>query len=126
MAYGSGASLVSLLLILYVSNLPLVLLSILMFVFGLGTGAFMLGFTVGRLSNPIAAAATVIALINTGDALFGAFTEPMVGKFLDWGWSGKVVNGVHFFSVNDYRHAMMTLPVYLLLALVLLIWIKEK
>ncbi len=126
MAYGSGASLVSLLLILYVPHLPLLLLSVLMFLFGFGTGAFMLGFALGRLSNPVAAAATVIALINTGDAIFGAFTEPMVGKFLDLGWSGKIVNGVHFFSVSNYRHAMLTLPIYLLLALLCLLWIKEK
>jgi len=126
MMYGSIASLISLLLVIYVPHLPLVILAILMFLFGLGTGAFMLSFALGRLSNPVTAAATVIALINTGDALFGAFTEPMVGKLLDLGWAGKIVNGAPFFSVNDYQHAMFTLPIYLLLALILLIWIKEK
>lgn len=126
MVYGVTASLIALVLVLYVPHLSLVLLSVLMFIFGLGTGAFMLGFAVGRLNNPVAAAATVVALINTGDAIFGACTEPMVGKFLDLGWSGKISNGVHYFSVNDYRHAMLILPLYLLLALLSLIWIKEK
>lgn len=126
MAYGSGVSFVCLLLILCVPNLPLTLLAVAMFLFGFGTGAFMLGFAVGRLLNPITVAATVIALINSGDALFGAFTEPMVGKILDLGWSGKMVHGAPFFSVADYRHAMLVMPVYLLVALVLLIWIKEK
>ena len=126
MIYGSSAALICLLLIIYVPHLPLVLLFILMFLFGFGTGAFMLSFALGRLSNPITAAATVIALINTGDALFGAFTEPLVGKLLDLGWSGKMDAGVPFFSINDYQHAMFILPIYLLLALVLLIWVKEE
>lgn len=126
MAYGSGMSFVSLLLILYVPHLPLSLLAILLFAFGLGTGAFMLGFAVGRLINPITMAATVIALINSGDALFGAFTEPMVGKFLDLSWHGTMHNGARFFTVSDYQHAMLTLPVYLLIALVLLVWIREQ
>jgi MFS family permease len=124
MAYGSGLSFVCLLLILYVP-LPLSILAIALFLFGFGTGAFMLGFAVGRLINPITVAATVIALINSGDALFGAFTEPMIGKFLDLGWSGKMVNGAPYFSVGDYQHAMFTLPIYLLIGLVLLVWVKE-
>lgn len=126
MAYGSGLSCVCLLLILCVPNLPLSLLAISMFLFGFGTGAFMLGFAVGRLLNPVTVAATVIALINSGDALFGAFTEPMVGKILDLGWDGKMLHGAPFFSVADYRHAMLVMPVYLLVALVLLVWIREE
>ena len=125
MAYGSSLSLICLVLILYVPHLPLLLLSACLLLFGFGTGAFMLGFVVGRLLNPLTMAATVIALINSGDALFGAFTEPMVGKFLDLGWSGKTVHGAPFFSLHDYKMAMLTLPVYLLIALVLLRWVKS-
>lgn len=126
MMAGSGLSFITLLIILYIPNLPLMLLGALLLLFGLGTGAFMLGFAVGRLMNPLALAATVIALINSGDALFGAFTEPMIGKFLDWQWDGKMVNHAPFYTLHDYRIAMLTLPVYLLLALTLLRWIKEK
>jgi len=83
MVYSSVTSLIALSLILYMPHLPLTVLAVLMFVFGFSTGAFMLGFAIGRLSNPVTAAATVMALINSGDALVGTITEPMIGKFLD-------------------------------------------
>ena len=126
MLFGSSLSFVSLVLVIYVPQMPLLLLAALLFVFGFGTGAFMLGFVVGRLTNPLLMAATVIALINSGDALFGAVTEPMVGKLLDISWSGKMVHGAPFFSISDYQHAMLTLPIYLLTALILLFWIKDS
>jgi MFS family permease len=125
MAYGSGLALVTFLIVVYIPHLPLSLLAVFLFLFGFGTGAFMLGFAVGRLLNPLAVAATVIALINSGDALFGAFTEPLVGKLLDLSWSGKMVAGAPYFSVADYQHAMLIMPIYLFIALLLLVWIRE-
>ena len=86
----------------------------------------MLGFVIGKEINKIALAATVIALINTGDAIFGAISEPLIGKFLDRGWAGQIVKGVHYFSVHDYHQAFLLLPVYLLIAVILVFFIKES
>jgi hypothetical protein len=66
-----------------------------------------------------------VALINTGDALLGSFTEPMIGKLLDLFWQGKIVNGVHYFSTRDFQLALSLLPVYLLLALGCLLILKR-
>ena len=68
-------SFITLTLLLAPYSLNRTLLSILLLLFGLGTGGFMLGFTVAKTLNPIMVAATVVAMINTGDALFGAITE---------------------------------------------------
>jgi hypothetical protein len=81
---------------------------------------------VGKESNPIALAATVIALINSGDGIFGSFSEPLVGKVLDLGWNGKILNGIHYFSVDNYRVALSLLPIYLVLAIVLLIFVRDS
>ena len=71
-------------------------------------------------------AATIIALINTGDALFGAVTEPAIGWILDKFWQGEMLNGAPYFSVETYRIGLVLLPIYLVLALGLLFFIKEK
>lgn len=92
------------------------LLALNLFVFGFGTGAFMLGFNLGRQHFHAALAGTVIAVINTGDALFGALSEPLVGWILDKQWGGTVRDGVHYFSVTNYQHALILLVIYLLLA----------
>ena len=101
-------------------------LAVALFVFGLGTGAFMLGFTVGKVLNPIGLAATVVGLINTGDAVFGAVTEPFVGKLLDSFASYFPSMHVHTFSVSSYHIALTVLPVYLGVALVLLFCLSKN
>jgi len=125
MYFGVLLSLVSLLAALYAPNMPIWLEGTSLFLFGFGTGAFMLGFALGKEMNHIALAATVVALINTGDALFGAFSEPLVGKILDICWNGKVVSGVHYFTVHNFHIALLLLPIYLVCALICLRGLKR-
>ncbi len=125
MMIGTVLALISLLIAIYVTSVPLWLFGALLLIFGLGTGVFMLSFPLGKEINPIGLAATVVALINTGDALFGSFTEPLIGKMLDIFWEGHVVDGVHVFSLQNYHMALALLPLYLLLGLLCLIGLKK-
>lgn len=122
---GCFLSLVTLTMVIYIDSLPIWSIVALLFLYGFGTGAFMLGFAVGKEINKVLLAATVIGLINTGDAIFGAATDPIVGKFLDGGWRGQLLNGVHYFSIHDYQHAFLILPVYLSVACILVFFVKE-
>jgi hypothetical protein len=63
--------------------------------------------------------------MNAFDALLGAFSDPLTGKFLDLGWDGKLVDGVRVFSVGNYKAAFLTLPIYLIISLLMLLRIKE-
>ncbi len=125
MFWGNLVALVSLVPVIYVI-LPEWLLATLLFTFGFGVGAFMLGFAMANELNKLALSATVIALINTGDAIFGAFTEPLVGRFLDLGWHGQMSHGVYHFSIIDFKYAFILLPVYLLLAIGLLMFVRDQ
>ncbi len=125
MLFGLLLSFFSLALAVYLPAISVWLEGFLLFLFGFGTGAFMLGFAMGKEMNAVGLAASVIALINTGDAVFGAFSEPLAGKVLDLFWDGKVVNGVHYFSLHDYHLALLMLPAYLLLAIVFLSFLKR-
>ncbi len=125
MITGTLIGFVSLTLAIYVTTLPLWLFGLLLFIFGLTTGVFMLSFPLGKSINPIPLAATVVALINTGDALFGSFTEPLIGKFLDVLWDGTLVNNAHYFSLHNYHLALSILPIYLFMALGCLCILKK-
>ena len=125
MVFGLLLSFVSLVLAIY-APMPVWAVGLCLLLFGFGTGAFMLGFTMGKEANPVILAATVIGLINTGDALFGAFSEPLVGKVLDVLRHGATHHGVAYFSVANFDWALVMLPVYLLLAGVFLWSIREK
>ena len=125
MALGVTLSLLALLYVLF-SPLPsLTLLGGALFLFGVGTGAFMLGFAMGKEWFSVSLAATLICVVNTGDALFGAFSEPLVGKLLDHFGQGKMLAGVPVFSLNTYHLAMSILPCYLLLAMIVLYWLRR-
>ncbi|KTD63744.1 major facilitator family transporter (Permease) [Legionella santicrucis] len=125
MLFSTLASTAALILVLYSQTLSTATLSVLLFIFGFGLGAFMLVFAMGKEINSVALTATVIAMINTSDALFDALTEPLIGKLLDMGWDGHTVNGIHQFSLSSYHMALALLPVYLLVGSLLLLWVKE-
>ncbi len=113
MFFGLFLSFMGILPALYMSHLPAWVVGACLFIFGFGTGAYMLVFTLGKEMNHILLAATVIALINTGDGILGAFTEPFIGKVLDFFWRGKIVDGVHYFTVHDFHFALSLLPLYI-------------
>lgn len=126
MFIGTLVSLVSIIVVIYMNLIPLWLVGILLFTFGFSTGAFMLSFAVGKEINKLSLVATVIALINSGDAILGSITEPLIGKFLDLGWEGQIVDGVHYFSSHNYHCALLLIPIYLIIALILLLFIQES
>lgn len=126
MRWGAVVALATLTLVIYCPGLPLTCVMAGLFLFGFASGAFMLGFAIGKEINAPLVAATVVALINTGDALLGSITEPLIGKFLDVNWNGSIVNGVHFFTVSDFHIAFLILPLYLLITLVLTFFIRES
>lgn len=125
MFFSTLASTAALILVLYCQVLSTVTLSVLLFIFGFGLGAFMLVFAMGKEINSVVLTATVIAMINTSDAVFDALTEPLIGKLLDMGWEGHIVNGVHQFSLSSYQMALSLLPIYLIAGSLLLLWVKE-
>ena len=92
-------SLVALLVAVYYSGNNLFVLGTLIGLFGFGTGSLCWA---GREMNYTTLAGCVVAMINSGDALFGAVTEPLVGKMLDVFWNVKVMRGVHYFGAHDY------------------------
>src|SRR3990167_495515 len=96
-----------------------------LFLFGFGTGGFMLVFSVGKDINALAMTATVVAFVNTGDALIGTFTEPLLGKMLDIFGHGKMLQGLRYFSVHDYHLALLLLPIYLVAAIGCLLAVRK-
>lgn len=126
MMYSTLCSAVAISLVLYWQTIPITLLAVFLFIFGFALGAFMLVFTIGKELNSLRLTATVVAMINMSDAVLDAITEPAIGKLLDINWDGKIVNGVHYFSLHSYHIALGVLPIYLIIAALLLVWVKQK
>jgi MFS family permease len=125
MFWGTFVALITISGVIYAPSLTHASITLLLFLFGFSISSFLLCFTMIReISLPILAA-TAIGFMNAFDALFGAFSDPLTGKFLDMGWDGKLVDGARIFSVNAYKAAFLTLPAYLIISLFSLLRIKE-
>jgi MFS family permease len=126
MLLGLIITLITLLIIIYNPIHNKTVVAIALFLFGMGTGAFMLSFSLGRIWFGTVLIASVSALINTGSDLIGAITEPIVGKLLDNSWQGKIEHGVRKFSLHNYHTSMIMLPIYLVIAIFILLWLKKQ
>jgi MFS family permease len=125
MFWGTVCSLASITMIVYLPGTTLYTLGFLLFIFGFSISTFLLCFTMIREINLPVVAATALGFMNAFDALFGAFSDPLTGKFLDMGWDGTLKEGARVFSVPAYKAAFLTLPAYLIVAILSLFWIKE-
>lgn len=125
MSIGTAAAFVFSLLILYVPHLSIWQCGLLLFLFGVGISCFLLCFSMICEVNHLILAATAIGFMNSFDAALGALTDPLIGKFLDLGWAGKMLDGARVFSVENYHTAMLIIPLYLFISLILLFFIKE-
>lgn len=125
MFWGTLIALISISTVIYVPGLSQFFLTFLLFLFGFSISSFLLCFTMIREISFAAIAATAIGFMNAFDALFGAFSDPLTGKFLDLGWTGTVVDGARVFSVQAYKAAFITLPAYLFISLLIISRIKE-
>lgn len=113
-------------LVLFCHPMPTWLLGVFLFTFGFALGAFVLVFAIGKELNSAALTATVISMINASDAILDGVTEPAIGKLLDLTWDGTVVNGAHYFSLSSYHIGLGVLPIFLLLASVILLGVKKQ
>lgn len=125
MLWGTALALVAISMVIYLPGASVYALAFLLFSFGFLISSFLLCFTMIReISLPLLAA-TAIGFMNAFDALLGAFSDPLTGKFLDLQWDGTLIEGVRLFSVTAYRTAFLTLPIYLMISLITLLKIKE-
>ncbi len=125
MFWGTLLSLICITVVIYAPSISQWLLTFMLFLFGFFISSFLLCFTMIREINDVSLAATAIGFMNAFDALFGAFSDPMTGKFLDLSWNGKLVDGARIFSVESYSWAFLTIPIYLFISLLVMARIKE-
>ncbi len=107
---GAVLGVITTLLILFVS-VPLPLLFILLFLFGAATAGQSLSFNVINDITPQRFLGATMGLNNLLIVISGAIAQPLVGVFLRYGWDQTMLDGVPQYSVLDYQHALLILPI---------------
>jgi len=122
---GATISLLALAAILYLPAANSSLLSVLFFVQGIGGGAMAVLYSVIRDLNPPSRAATALGMLNMVVVGSGAVMQPLIGRWLDHGWDGRMVDGARIYNSVQYEQAFSVLLLLNLFAIVMLLWLRE-
>jgi len=100
------------------NNLSQEIIALLMLLIGFSAAGQTLIFAVVKDINTTQTSTVAIGANNMAIVVSGVLLQPLVGTVLDWTWMGKIVNGAPFYTVYNYRIALLTLPVCLLIAFI--------
>lgn len=118
-----GAVLMGLLIL--IPNLPIFLLFTLLFFVGFVSSGQLLNFGYSIDINPEFAKGTATAFTNFMIMAGGAIAQPFIGFLLDYNWGGEIANGVHIYSPETYKIAMLFFPLSFVVAFVLGLFLKK-
>lgn len=121
---GTAMTSLLLLVIFYYPDLTHFQISILLLLVGLFSSAEIICFAIGRENCPQHLAGTVIAVTNCLVVCSAVF-QVLVGKLLDKTWDGQMLDSMKVYSAENYRAAMLILPVLTLIAFILNFFLKE-
>lgn len=112
-------------LLLYVGELPSVLLWSCFFLTGAAGGCMAVSFALARAINPPGETGAVFGFVNCAVTGTGAVFQPLIGFLLDLGWGGTLDAGARVYEADTYRDALSVLVAFLGLALLLSLLLKE-
>ena len=104
---------------------PLWALRTLLFIFGFFCSAEIICFAIGRDLNKNVYAATAVSFINMVVMISGMVFQPLIGKLLETG-GHTVIRGGMVYPAHAYRLAFAAIPIALLLACVMIYFLKES
>ncbi len=94
------------------------LMIITLFLFGCAAGAQTVTFGVIQDIHPPAVAGTAVGFNNMAVIAGGMILMPFVGYILDFCWDGGIINGIRQYSLDNYRMALLMVPVCGIMGLV--------
>lgn len=119
-------SLVFMSTVLYIPTMPVALMFVLLFLYGMANVGVATSYAVASEICPKSLSGTSMSFANMASVIIGAFFQPIIGWLLDLGWDHKMVDGAPFYSVNDYHMAMLALPVCFIVSIIFAFWMKES
>jgi len=121
----SAVSLVIIVPTLYISGLGFTSLSILFFLLGLMTCSQVISYPLVSERNPSILTGTAVSIVSITCLLGGAIGFPFSGWLLDLGWDHKLVNGLPIYSIADFHHMLLIMPIAFIVSLIIAWLIKE-
>jgi MFS family permease len=112
-------------LMLFTAKIPVDIVFAMFLIFGMFSSVENITFAIARESCSPNIAGSAVAINNMLVMFGGMLLQPMVGKMLDARWTGKMLNGHRVFDNVNYEHALVILPLGLILAAIVTFFIRE-
>ncbi len=125
MIIGAALSIMCNGIIIYIPEIPLSGMYGLFFASGFVFSSQPLIFSSVCQLTPHASNGTAVSFTNMIVMMLGLVLQPLVGGFLEIAWSGGMENGVPLYTISDYRFALISIPLCLILSLLLMPLIPE-
>lgn len=104
---------------------PFEMLYILFFVAGFLFNGQSLCFAAAAETNPRHVSGTALGFTNMVVMISGVAGHPLVGRLLDLRWEGATAHGIRTYSVANYEFALALIPCSLVLAVLMVLWMRE-
>jgi MFS family permease len=124
--YGSFIAAVLFLIILAYPHLPITLLCIILFLFGLLCSSETLCFVIARDYASLRFAATAMGVVNLIIMISGIILQPLIARIVDWTWHGQMHNGLQIYTLGEYREALLIIPFFLIISGALTFFLKDN
>ena len=112
-------------LVVFTIDLPLYLLYLLFFIGGLSYPAKCLTFAGICEIMPVKMSGVSVAFVNMIVMTAGIIFHPLMGRMIDAHWNGIVLNNIPYYTVEDYRFALIVIPALLVLSGIISVLMKE-
>ena len=93
---------------------------------GLINGVLTLPYAIGVEIAPPEMRGAVTGIINLAPMLGAVALQPAIGLFLDWQWSGAMVDGVRVYTEAAYTNALLIFPALMALTFVAMLFLDES
>lgn len=125
MITGAIFLIVLMLILMYAPIVSARIIYLLFFLVGFVSTAQTIGYPAVAESNYFHAMSTSTAIAGTLVFCGGAFFLSFFGGLLEMHWSGKIVAGIQWHSVSEYRFALWSLPIAFFVGLISVLFAKE-
>lgn len=124
MIFGTIASLIIILAIMYLPNLSYDSLAILFFMLGFAISSQIIGYPLVAESNPSILTGTSEGLASVL-IMSGGFLIPVFPMLLNLHWNHAMKNGIPQYALHNYHLAFLIMPIAFLIALIAAFLVKE-
>jgi MFS family permease len=119
-------SLILMTVILYVPGIPTWGITVLLICYGASNVAVATSYAVACEQVSTDVSGTSMSFANMASVIIGALLQPVIGELLEGNWHHVFKNGVPVYSTQDFHHALITLPLCIVVSLVAWCFLKES